>query len=1064
MSGLTADIQGGGPVLTLIPNHKWSQSYRPILLVVIFTLLSPMRVSAQDPGERGAGAGTSSIVRQVPEALKFANGLFRERRYEMAADEYERFLKAAKPGPDADEARFGLANARLFQGRYDQAKRLFEDFLKAAPQHPSAATARYRVGETAYMIGDLPLARQALETFTAENPDHRHLETAWPYLGDVYLRLGDLPRARKAYDEALASYPEGRLADRARFGLGRTLALQGDSEAALKVFNVLVERGGPEWIDRSWLQIGQILAGSGQFAKAIEAFETLEKLAPRGQLVAESRLNRAEALLQLDRRDESVPILRALAKEGPTTVATQAAFSLGTSQLASGQPAEALATLDEALKRSSKSPITTALLFRSAEAQLKLGQVADARARFLKAAEADPSDPWADDAWLRAARLALDTGDREGACRLADDFAARFPASPLRADARLIEGRAALAEKRAKEAITILTAALADDKPGPDTARSLTYYLGQAYRADGQSAKGAEMFDTLAKTPAAPVAVDAQYMIGQGHIEARRFAEAIPAFAKYLDGKPDGEVADYALAHLVQAHLELGQPDAAEESLARLADRFPASKALPPTRLRMAEAALGAKRRRRAIELFRLVAAGDDPSLSARARSGLGWALLEEGEPAEAAAAFADLLAAAPDDRLAPDAALGRARALDLAKKPDEAIAAHSHVMTRYSGTEQADQAALGRARLLVEARLPDEAAQAFSDYIRDHPDPKTVAGGVGLDALLGEWGWALIDAGKTDESDRVFTRLLKEFPDSPHAADARFNLAESAYQARHHEEVVNLLGPLVAPESKVPPKLIQSALYRLGRTQAVKKDWAGASRSFDRLITEYPDNPYQREARFWRAEVAFQGDDLATAEIGFAALASEPVAASDPDGFLLTIRRRRIQSLVGLKRWADTISAAEAYRADAPEDPLLAEVDYARGRALQAVARFDEARDAYQAVIDARKGGDLAARSQLMRGETYFHQKNYHDAKLEFYKVELLYDAPIWQATALLELGKVYERLFQWTDAAETYERLRAKFPEDPNAAEARSLLEGVRKRLASQDDSARTANANHP
>ena len=50
---------------------------------------------------------------------------------------------------------------------------------------------------------------------------------------------------------------------------------------------------------------------------------------------------------------------------------------------------------------------------------------------------------------------------------------------------------------------------------------------------------------------------------------------------------------------------------------------------------------------------------------------------------------------------------------------------------------------------------------------------------------MLSEWGWALIDAGKADEADRVFTRLLKDFPDSPNAADARFNLAESAYQAK---------------------------------------------------------------------------------------------------------------------------------------------------------------------------------------------------------------------------------------------------------------------------------------
>jgi TolA-binding protein len=262
----------------------------PTLILGILATSWPAGGRGQGPVGREAGGVPAATARQVPEALNFANGLFRERRYEMAADEYERFLKAARPGPDADEARFGLANARLFQGRYDLAKKQFEIFLKGAPGHPNAATAWYRVGETAYMLGDLRAARQALEKFTAENPGHRHLETAWPYLGDVCLRLGDLPRARQAYDQALATHPEGRLSDRARFGLGRTLALEGDTEAALGAFRGLVERGGPEWTDRSWLQIGQILARSGQQARAVEAFETLERVAPRSLPAAESRL------------------------------------------------------------------------------------------------------------------------------------------------------------------------------------------------------------------------------------------------------------------------------------------------------------------------------------------------------------------------------------------------------------------------------------------------------------------------------------------------------------------------------------------------------------------------------------------------------------------------------------------------------------------------------------------------------------------------------------------------------------------------------------------------------
>jgi TolA-binding protein len=262
-----------------------------------------------------------------------------------------------------------------------------------------------------------------------------------------------------------------------------------------------------------------------------------------------------------------------------------------------------------------------------------------------------------------------------------------------------------------------------------------------------------------------------------------------------------------------------------------------------------------------------------------------------------------------------------------------------------------------------------------------------------------------------------------------------------------------------VAEGAKTPPALLEPALYRLGRTQAERKEWAEAARQLDRFIAEFPKSRYHRKARFLRAEVALRADDPATAEKAFAALAAEPPADDDPKTFAADVRRERIQCLLALKRWPDVIEAADAFKKEAADDPRSADVDYARGRALQSLAKFDEARAAYQAVIDARKGGDLAARAQLMRGETYFHQKNYREALPEFLKVDILYDAPTWQASALLEAGKVYEQLDQWADAAETYERLRAKFPKDPAAEEARNRLEAARKHTGTGDAPAVTA-----
>jgi TolA-binding protein len=141
-------------------------------------------------------------------------------------------------------------------------------------------------------------------------------------------------------------------------------------------------------------------------------------------------------------------------------------------------------------------------------------------------------------------------------------------------------------------------------------------------------------------------------------------------------------------------------------------------------------------------------------------------------------------------------------------------------------------------------------------------------------------------------------------------------------------------------------------------------------------------------------------------------------------------------------------IPAVDALKAElAAGEPGLAELEYARGQALLGLGRLDEARGAFQSVIDARRGSELAAQAQLMRGETYFHQDQLHEALREFLQVDILYHAPHWQAAALLEVGKVYERLDQWAEAAETYEGLISRFPKDPGAVTARTRAEAARR-----------------
>ena len=837
------------------------------------------------------------------------------------------------------------------------------------------------------------------------------------------MRLGleDLPAARTAYEQSLADFPRGQLVDRARYGLGRTLAELGEVDRAIKVLAELAGQGSSDWKDRALLQLAKTEISGGKYAAAVTALETLDRVAPRSALKAEGHLVRAEALARLDRTAEAEKLLEPLVAEGAETLAPRAALALATLELEHGHADLALAIVDEAANHFPQSPLVPAFLFRSAEALVKLKRVDEARTRFLKAAQTYPRDPWSDDALARTAQLALDAGDHTAALALARSFPERFPQSKFRADVRLIEARALLAGGQAAEAAQYLEALLglgkepgAASKPGPSQLAPAAlararYDLALAYRAAGQTAQADAVLARLAGSSKEPVSVDAQFLIGQEAIEQGHFAEAIKPLRQYLNANPRGEVADSALAHLATAELGLRHPDEAWKTLIQLADSFPRSKTLAPTRLRVAEAALDAGEFARAAQQFQLIlnsssapiaepAAGKpavvpvDVVVVARARLGLGRTLWRLGKPAEAAALFTQFLANSGGDPETPAVGLERAGALAAAGATEEALTAYTQVIEQNPKAKEAVQAELARARLLARTGRPEDASKILGDLLSSDTRRtalKTL--GEQPDGLLAERGWALVDARKTAESDAVFAELLKMYPQSPRAIDARFNLAESASEARNHAEVIRLLAPIAVADNTRPgtassgagklaatsaDRIVPLVLYRLGRSQIELGDWPAAGTTLDRLIREYPGNSRNREARFLRAEAALRLDHAAEAEPIFAALAAEPPRPSDPEGFTRLVRGRHVQSLVGMKRWQDALSQADALKAILPAaDPTVADLDFARGRALLGLARPEDARTAFQAVINARKGGDLAAQAHLLRGETYFHE-----------------------------------------------------------------------------------------
>ena len=357
----------------------------------------------------------------------------------------------------------------------------------------------------------------------------------------------------------------------------------GESDKALETFTKLAEAGGKDWADRAWFQIGQAQATANRYEEAVTAFGKVETVAPQSPLIPEARLSRAEALLKLGRRDEALPTLKALAADGPRNLAAQAAFVLGSSELESGDPALAFETLDGASKKYAQTPLAAALTFRSAEAAVKLNKLDDARAVPRGGGRPERSLGRRRPRPRRAA--SLDQGDSVTAAKLAATFLERFPRvlagrRPARLRPSIPYGRQAQGRDRDAHRLARRRQAQSDQPPAPNVIiwDWLTAPMANPPRPPRCSTAWRRA-PPLRSPPTLSFSWDSN-TLRRTLRRGRRPARKIPRRqARWRRGR-------FRPAHLVQARLELNEPDAALKALNQLSEKFPKSKALAPSRVR----------------------------------------------------------------------------------------------------------------------------------------------------------------------------------------------------------------------------------------------------------------------------------------------------------------------------------------------------------------------------------------------------------------------------------------------------------------------------------------------
>ena len=176
---------------------------------------------------------------QVDADLKFGKELYQNKMYDLAEEQFSKFLRQYPTSPSAGQARYYLAKSQFEQKKFSDAARNFQAFAVQFPSDPLAPK-------------------------------------AWTSAGESYADVKDYADAGLSYERLRVFYPKDVNAPTALLKAAEYFKLAGDTARAEVSLLTIVQdySTSPTYYDAT-LQLGDLYFGSGQLASAENQYKGL---------------------------------------------------------------------------------------------------------------------------------------------------------------------------------------------------------------------------------------------------------------------------------------------------------------------------------------------------------------------------------------------------------------------------------------------------------------------------------------------------------------------------------------------------------------------------------------------------------------------------------------------------------------------------------------------------------------------------------------------------------------------------------------------------------------------
>ena len=994
----------------------------------------------------------------LPEDYRFAAGLYKQQRWDLAADAFRQFIKKYPNHERVPYARLYLGMTLVNGDHLADARQVLREYARDYPRSKSLPDALYRVGECSYLLDDLKAADAEFQQFLTQYPQHELAEWALPYLADTKLRLKQPEAARDLFKKALAQYPQSRLTDDSKIGLARADEDLHETDAAAAIYAELAEN------KTSGTRAAQVAVKSRHPPFPEPAIRRGVKVIPARHLGLSPKPPRAAGPAQRGFCSLSVGSLRAAIEQFDRAAsdkkqAATAGYWKGITFKAMGDIPQATSVLKAAYESDPQGPVAEQSLFYWADCELRSAHFEAAKKLFLDLVAkwprnevADGSLHFADNSLHFAAEAALLGGSLDEAAQLVERFEKEYPKSPLAMHEEILKSRVLDAQavallkqnkgpeaeqnrQKAKElrhsAIGHLEKVVAASHL-PRTVTLARFHLGRVLQEAGENTRAVEVLAPLAEqaeqSDAASEAIESLVIWARSEDALGKEPPAIAAFSKYLALRPKGEQAQQALVGRALANAKLGKHEAARADALLLIKDFPKDPVGADTLRRLAERAYDAKDWNHAAEFFGTLAEHGSPDSDLRriGLSGLGWAKFYLKSYDESATAFEQVVERFPaTSPQVAEAGYMRGRALQMAGKQTEAAKAYAEAFQKFSpaaplkDTEPAPaspaqyafMAGVQAASLLAQSKHYDESDAAYRRVVERFPKARETG------QVLFDWANMLYVAKRDPDQRRrvreLLTRIVQEFPASTAQNNARLFLAELDLVDGKAGVAEKTFREVLA-DPKADAKVREDGLSRLIAVAADKEDWANARELAEKFVAQFPKSADLSLVRMNLAAAQLGLKDPAAAEKTLVELKRQMSGSAASAEWSARVWVLLAEAFYQQKKYVDVEATVDDLRHRMPNSPLLYQAEEVLGRSFKNQAKWDKAMAAFQRVIDNRQGeeDETAAKSRLMIAECWFLQKNFAQARKDYLKVSTLYDKlPEWAAPASSKWGNAKRR-----------------------------------------------------